>query len=105
MRRGGAWSIVVTGTVLPFTCAIVLLFEVVPSVLTRFAGGEWGGDLTVLFFSVFMLREGAIWEMRSARREKDRGVVVATIRSMVILSLNFLSSRDINGKRVEQTRP
>lgn len=70
MRRGGAWSIVVTGMVLPFTCAIVLVVEAVPSVLTRFAGGEWGGDLTELFLSVFMLREGAVWETRSARREK-----------------------------------
>lgn len=94
----------VTGMVLPFVCAIVLLFEGVPSVLTRFAGGEWGGDLTVLFFSVFMLREGAAWEMRSARREKDRSVGVEIIRSMVVLSLNFLSSRDINGKRVDRTR-
>lgn len=55
MSSGGAWSIVVTGTVLPFTCAIVLVIEAVPSVLTRFGGGELGGDLTELLLSVFML--------------------------------------------------
>lgn len=95
----------VTGTLLPFTCAIVLVVEAVPSVLTRFDGGELGGDLTELFLSLFMLREGADWEMQSARLEKELSVVVvAKIRSMVVLSLNFHSSKDINGRRVERTR-
>lgn len=67
MRRGGACSIVVTGTVLPFSCAIVLMVEVVPSVLTRLAGGELGGDLTELFLSVFMLRERGSGETQCAR--------------------------------------
>lgn len=63
---------VVTGTLLPFTCAIVLLVvEAVPSVLTRFDGGELGGDLTELLLSLFMLREGADWEMQSARLAKE----------------------------------
>lgn len=70
MRRGGAWSIVVTGMVLPLTCAIVLVVEAASSVLTRFAGGERGGDLTELFLSVFMLREGAVLRAQNARRER-----------------------------------
>jgi hypothetical protein len=95
MSRGGAWSIVVTGIVLPLPCAMLLEAEAVPSVLTRFGGGELGGDLTELILSVFMLRERADLETQNVRREKELSVV-AKIRCMVVLALNFLSSRDVS---------
>lgn len=67
MRRRGDWLMLASGTAVPLlSCVTTSMFVLVmvmgaapSSVLTRFAGGEFGGDLTaVLLFSVVMFRGG-----------------------------------------------